>query len=77
MLRPDPVAFPLDVNSLLSKGIGWLSWSQLRKILEATKDQFRTEAQKRFVNDLILYLEYKISEGERIKGERKQLSFWP
>jgi len=67
---------PVDTGKLLSKGIGWLTWKQLRKILEATKAHFRTEAERRFVEDLILYLDYKIREGERIKNERKQLSFW-
>jgi hypothetical protein len=65
-----------DTGSVLSKGIGWLTWKQLRKILEATKPHFRTEAERRFVEDLILYLDYKIREGERIRNERKQLSFW-
>jgi hypothetical protein len=67
---------PVDVSRLLSKGIGWLSWSQLRKILEGTRDQFRTQAEKRFVDDLIVCLDYKIKEGNRIRTERKQLSFW-
>jgi hypothetical protein len=70
--------FPVneDISSLLSKGIGWLSWSQLKKILEITKRHFRTEAERKFVDDLIVYLDYKIREGERIRSERKQLSFW-
>jgi hypothetical protein len=69
---------PVDVSRLLSRGIGWLSWSQLRKILEGTRDQFRTQAEKRFVDDLdlIVCLDYKIKEGNRIRTERKQLSFW-
>jgi hypothetical protein len=67
---------PIDVNSLLSKGIGWLSWNQLKKILEITKVQFGTQAERKFVEDLIVYLDYKIREGERIRNERKQLSFW-
>lgn len=70
--------FPVneDIGSLLSKGIGWLSWNQLKKILEITRDQFRTQAERRFVDDLIIYLDYKIREGERIRIERKQMSFW-
>jgi hypothetical protein len=67
---------PLDTDRLLSKGIGWLSWNQLKKILEATRAQFRTQAEKRFVDDLIVYLDYKIKEGDRIRIERKQMSFW-
>jgi hypothetical protein len=67
---------PADTNGLLSKGIGWLSWKQLRKILEITKEHFRTDAERRFVDDLIIYLDYKIKEAERIRNERKQLSFW-
>ncbi len=67
---------PVDAGRLLSKGIGWLTWKQLRKILEITKVHFRTEAERKFVEDLIVYLDYKIREGERIRTERKQLSFW-
>lgn len=70
--------FPVneDIGSLLSKGIGWLSWNQLRKIFEINKLQFRTPVERRFVEDLIVYLDYKVREGERIRIERKQLSFW-
>jgi len=70
--------FPVneDIGSLLSKGIGWLTWKQLRRILEVTRDQFRTQAERKFVEDLIVYLDYKIREGDRIRTERKQLSFW-
>jgi hypothetical protein len=70
--------FPVneDIGSLLSKGIGWLSWSQVKRILEVNKLQFRTPVERRFVEDLIVYLDYKIREGERIRIERKQLSFW-
>jgi hypothetical protein len=57
-----------DIGSLLSKGIG--------KILEISKGHFGTEAERNFVEDLIVYLDYKIREGERIRTERKQLSFW-
>ena len=67
---------PMDTARLLSKGIGWLTWKQLRKILEATKLHFRTEAERKFVEDLIVYLDYKIREGERIRTERNQLSLW-
>jgi len=65
-----------NIASMLSKGIGWLTWTQLRKILEITKGHFRSEAERKFVEDLIAYLDYKIREGERIRTERKQLSFW-
>jgi hypothetical protein len=37
---------------------------------------FRTKVKRKFVEGLIVYLDYKIREGERIKNERKQLSFW-
>jgi hypothetical protein len=56
--------------------IGWLTWKQFRKISEITKGHFRTEVERRFVEDLTIYLDYKIREGERIRIERKQLSFW-
>jgi hypothetical protein len=39
------------------------------------KGQFRTEAERKFVEDLIVYLDYKIREADRIRTERKQLSF--
>jgi hypothetical protein len=32
--------------------------------------------ERRFVDDLIVHLDYKIREGEKIRDERKQLSFW-
>jgi len=67
---------PVDTGRLLTKGIGWLTWKQLRKILETTRRHFRTEAERRFVDDLIIYLNYKIREGERIRNERRQPSFW-
>jgi hypothetical protein len=57
------------------KGQGF-SRGQHRSILEITRGQFRTEAERRFVDDLIVYLDYKIREAERIRNERKQLSFW-
>jgi len=60
----------------LSKGIGWLSWNRVKQILEVTKRHFGTEAERKFVEDLIVYLEYKTKEGERIRIERKQMSFW-
>ena len=74
----DPGFFepPVDAGMLLSKGIGWLSWNQVKKILEISKLQFRTIVEKKFVEDLIVYLDYKIREAERIRTERKQLSFW-
>lgn len=70
--------FPVneDIGRLLSKGIGWLSWRQLKKILEITRGHFRTEVEKRFLDDLLAYLDHKIREGERIRAERKQMSFW-
>ena len=67
---------PVDTSKLLSKGIGWLTWKQLRKILEITKGHFTTEAEKRFVDDQIIYLNYKIREAERVRNERKQMSLW-
>jgi hypothetical protein len=66
----------VDVSRLLLKGIGWLSWRHLRKILEITKEIFRTEVERRFVDNLIIYLDYKIKEAERIRNERKEGSFW-
>jgi hypothetical protein len=44
--------------------------------LEITKGHFRSEAERKFVEDLIVYLDYKIREGERIRIERKQMSLW-
>jgi hypothetical protein len=67
---------PTDAGRLLSKSIGWLSWGQLKRILEITRIQFITQAERKFAGDLIIYLDYKIREAERIRTERKQLSFW-
>jgi hypothetical protein len=66
----------VDISYLLSKGTGWLSWRQLKAILETTREEFRTQVERKFVEDLIVYLDYKIREAERIRTERKQLSFW-
>jgi hypothetical protein len=63
-----------DIGSQLSRGIGWLRWKQFKKILEITKLHFRTEAEREFTEDLIVYLDYKIREGERITNERKQMN---
>jgi hypothetical protein len=49
---------------------------QLKGILEITQTQFRTQVERKFVEDLIVYLDYKIREAERIRNERKQLSLW-
>jgi hypothetical protein len=67
---------PVDTSRLLSRGIGWLTWKQLRKNFVAIKAHFRIDAERKFVEDLIVYLDYKIWEGERIRIERKQMSFW-
>jgi len=67
---------PVDIVRLLLKGIGWLSWGQLKGILEIAMEEFQSQAEKGFVDDLILYLDYKIREAERIRTERKQLTFW-
>ncbi len=74
----DPGLFKptVEAGRLLAKGIGWLTWKQVRWILEVSKAHFRTESERRFVEDLIVYLDYKIREGDRIRNERKQLSFW-
>lgn len=45
-------------------------------MLEITREQFRTGVERKFADDLILYLDYKIRETERIRNERKQLTFW-
>src|SRR5512135_1784192 len=63
---------PVDTIKVLSKGIGWLTWKQLRRILEARKSHFRTETERKFVDDLINYLDHKIRDGDRIRNERKQ-----
>jgi hypothetical protein len=49
---------------------------QLKGILEITQTQFRPQVERKFVEDLIVYLDYKIKEAERIRNERKQLSLW-
>jgi hypothetical protein len=57
---------PMNTARLLSRGIRWLSWKQLMKIIEITRIQFRTQAERKFAEDLIIYLDYKIREAERI-----------
>ncbi len=36
------------------------------KIIEITRIQFRTQAERKFAEDLIIYLDYKIREAEWI-----------
>jgi hypothetical protein len=76
LTRPGLFKPPVDTNRLLPKGIGWLTWKQLRNILETTGETFRTEVERNFVEDLIVYLDYKIREADRVRNERKQLTFW-
>jgi hypothetical protein len=52
-------------------GAGCLTCKQFRKILEVVRGQFRDEVERKFLDDLIFYLDYKIREGERIRSERK------
>ena len=66
----------VDVRRLFSKGFGWLTWNQIKKILEINRLQFAAPVERRFVEDLIVYLDYKIREAERIRKERKQMNFW-
>jgi hypothetical protein len=49
---------------------------KLKLFLEIIKARFRTGVEMKFVEDLIIYLDNKISEAERVRNERKQLSFW-
>jgi len=65
-----------DINEILTKGIGWISWNQLKEILKKVREEFRTQAERKFLDDLILYLSYKLREAERIRNERKQLSLF-
>lgn len=57
-------------------GLGWAFVGKLKSFSEITKARFRTEVERRFVDDLIAYLDYKIREAEWIRSEKKQLSFW-
>jgi len=65
-----------DVSKLLADSIGWTSWGKIKDILKLTRENFRAEAEKRFVDDLVFYLEYKIKEAVRIRNERNQMNFW-
>jgi len=40
--------------------MGCLTWKQLRKILEIARGQFRAQAKRKFVEGLVIYLDYKI-----------------
>ena len=66
-----------EVITELSRAIGWLSLERLKQILQATRQDLKTRSEQRFVDDLILYLGYKMKEAERIRNERNQMSFWP
>ena len=65
-----------DISEILAKGIGWISWNQLKETLKKAREEFRTQAEKRFLDDLIRYLTYKIGEAERIRNERRQMSLF-
>lgn len=65
-----------DLITILAKGMGWISWHQLKEILKNAREELRTPVEKRFLDDLIAYLAYKIREADRIRNERKQLSLW-
>ncbi len=76
LTNPGLFATQEQAIDLLSKGIGWLSWSRIKETLTIIRGEFGTRVEKRFVDDLILYLDYKIKQGQQIRNERKQLSFW-
>jgi len=40
------------------RGIGWLTWKQLSKILENARAQFRNQAERKFAENLVIYLNY-------------------
>ncbi len=65
-----------DIIDLLAKGTGWISWQNLNDILKNIKGEFRTQTERGFLDDLILYLTYKLREAERIRNKRKQLSLF-
>jgi hypothetical protein len=62
-----------DIFEILTRGIGWISWNQLKDLLKKAKEEFQAQAERRFLDDLIRYLTYKIGEAERIRNERKQM----
>ncbi len=64
------------IGKLQAESVGWTSWEKLMEILKITREKFKTNAEKQFADDLILYLDYKIREAERIRNERRQPSFW-
>jgi hypothetical protein len=39
--------------------------------LEVTREQFRTQAERKFVEDLIIYLDHKIGEEENASELRE------
>jgi len=53
MVPPIPHSWRGLYVTFRPKGIGWLSWDQLKEILKIAKGQFRTEAERKFVDDLI------------------------
>lgn len=65
-----------DICKRLSEGIGWLSWAIIQDLLSRVREDFKTDVEKRFIDDLNSYLGYKIREAERIRNERKQLNLW-
>jgi hypothetical protein len=64
-----------DIGDRLAKGLGWISWHNVNDILKSTRKEFRM-AERKFLDDMIPYLTYKLKEAERIRNEKRQLHFW-
>ena len=50
--------------------------ARVQGIFRKEKEESKGKMEKEFVDDLIVYLNYKIREAERIRTERRQLTFW-
>lgn len=63
----------IKASEAICKRIGWINWEGLRNILETSKNYFQENAERKFTDDLINYLEYKQNEVVRLRNERSEI----
>ncbi|HPD60230.1 MAG TPA: hypothetical protein PKV48_00510 [Thermodesulfobacteriota bacterium] len=64
----------LKACETIGKRIGWLNWERLRIILEKSKNHFLENAERKFIDDLLIYLEHKQNEAIRLRNERSVIT---
>lgn len=68
----------LQAFEIICKRIGWINWETIRAILETSKNYFQEIAERKFIGDLIQYLNHKEKEAMDLmmsrSGTRSQLA---